>query len=187
MNFNIKFLLVLILTIATLVVGRILYVKIQTREIKEEYPIEKIKFYKHWVTVFPKQNTRLNDFVDMSLFYNFKPNMTFDETTKLFGKPNNIRENKGNIYYEYSKQKSRIEVAKEEYSTGDNNNPIGVSWALYTYPKDDKYDHILSKRISKYVPLTSKETVVTIMKINDEPGILVFITGNRVEYIVWYK
>ncbi|MBU3979264.1 hypothetical protein KJ980_08290 [Patescibacteria group bacterium] len=166
--------------------GRLLYLKIQTHVIKEEYPISKIETYQHWVTVYPSLNTTLSDFVDMSLFYGFKPKMTFDDALLSFGKPNNIRAQKeGNIYYEYWRDRARVEVVREETSSGDYNYPIDVSWALYTYPNDITYDKVLNPKIVKYINPTLDKTVVVILNQKGDVGVLVEIIGNRVENLIW--
>lgn len=168
-----------------IVVTLLFYLKTQTRIIKGEYPVSKIEIYKHRVTVYPSTNTKLEDFVDMSLFYGFNPEMRFENAINLFGEPDNIREERGNIYYEYWEDEARVEVVREEYSTGDNNNPIGVTWALYSYPKDFIYTELLNSKIAEHIDPTMNKTIVLIKNQTRDIDVLIEILGNRVEKMIW--
>ena len=174
--------------ILLIIVGRLIYVKVQTHVINGEYPIDKIVIYHHWVTIYPKTNTVLQDFVDMSLFYGFKPKMTFSDAVNAFGEPDNIREeDRGNTYYEYWRDNARIEVGKEEYSTGNRDNPIGVAWALYSYPKNASYIQVLNPRIINAINPNLPKTIVTIKNQDGSVGVLLDVRGNRVQDLIWYE
>lgn len=183
MNFLIrhKFLVALLLIIIVIAL-RIFYVQLSEREVNGEYPVEKLVLHDRWISVYPSSGASVSDIMTKNLFSDFRPGMTFDDSVLEFGKPNNIRrEEKGNTYFEYWTDFGRIEVGREEYSTGDG---IGVDWALYSYPKEMHYSDILISSVTKYIDPNRKETGVMIMDQKGEISIFINILGSRVDHLI---
>ena len=154
-----------------------------SRTIPGDPPVKTLEFSDHWIHVRPLPNAKLNDFVDMSLFGDFFPGITFAEAKAEFGEPNNIRQEEHNTYYEYWTNRSRIEIGREESSSGDG---VEVSWALYAYPKNPSFYTVLPSPISKHIDANAAKTVVLIKNQSDETQVLVSILGRRVDYLIWY-
>jgi len=169
--------------IVFLLLARIIYVQFSKTEIVGEPPVKSLVFHKHWITVNPLEDTGLQDFVDMKLFYDFVANLDFDQALLLYGEPDNIREEEYNTYYEYSFNDVRIEVGREEYSTGDG---IGVSWATYAYPYNKAYSEVLSPEISKHIDPMKEKTTVLVNNVEGEIKVLVNVVGTRVDEMILY-
>lgn len=173
-----------IVLIAILAVGFYVWQKVNSQTISGEYPIAKVKYYKHWVRITPEEGVAVDSLLDKSLFHDFPAEEDIDYVIENFGNPDNIREEDHNTYYEYSFDETRIEIAREEYSTGSD---IGISWATYSFPYDKLYTDVLSNDVSKYVDPTNNKTSVVI---NDQYGdivYLVMLSGNRVTEMIRYK
>lgn len=178
-----KKIIIIISVVVLLILLRVGYVSLGTKYVDGTYPVAKLKFYKHWITVYPDSDTNISDFVDMDLFYGFRENMTFDDAVSNFGEPDNIRQEEHNNYYEYNFDNARVDVGREEYSTGDG---IGVSWALYSYPVSKSYYEVLIPQIADYVDPSSVRTAVTILDSDGDVRVLVYILGNRVDHLILY-
>lgn len=163
------------------------YPYINTKTIAGTFPIDKIEIYKHTITIYPSKKTDLKDLVDIGLFYDFLPNQNFEETVNVFGKPDNIRKDKGNIYYEFWKPRARIEVVREETSTGSGINPVNITWSLRTLPKDEPINKILNSQITKYINFDNENTIILILNDSKEIRMLIDIVGGRINYISWIK
>lgn len=174
-----------ILVIAGLLITRIIYVRKSREQIAGEPPVKQLEFYKHWITVYPLAHTKLADFVDLRLFNGFKPGITFDEAVVKFGKPDNIRKEEFNTYYEYWTDISRIEIGREEYAIPDKD--VGVAWPLYVYPKDLSFYDILHPAISKHINPEAEKTVVQIKDLTNELSLVIIIEGQRVDHLIWIR
>jgi hypothetical protein len=154
-----------------------------SRTISGEPPVKTLEFSDHWIHVRPLPNAKLSDFVDMRLFGEFFPGITFAEAKAEFGQPNNIRKEQHDTYYEYWTERSRIEIGREESSSGDG---VEVSWALYAYPKDPSFYNVLPSTISKHIDANAEKTVVLIKNQSDQTQVLVSILDRRVDHLIWY-
>lgn len=169
--------------IILIIVGRIVYVQLDKKEVSGEPPVKSLIFHKHWITVNPLENTKLEDFVDMRPFYSFAADLDFEKAVLLYGEPDNIRQKEHNTHYEYSFDDARVEVVREEYSTGDD---IGVAWATYSFPYNKTYSEILAPEISKHIDPTKEKTTVLINNLEGEIEVLVNVVGTRVDEMILY-
>lgn len=174
-----KYVFIFILVIL-LILGRIIYVNINRKEIQGEPPAKKLEFYKHYITVKPVEGAKPIDFFNIDFFKGFYPNITFEEAINKFGVPDNIREEKNKISHEYWRNNGRIEIVREEYVGG-------IDWGLYFYPRNLNYGDLLVPTISNYIDLNKKNTSIQIENSLEELAYLVYLEGNRVEFIIWYR
>jgi hypothetical protein len=167
-----------------LLVGRIIWVHASRTVVQGDSPVKEVEFHKHWITVIPLPGTRLDEFVDLRLFGDFRPGITFEEAAAREGAPDNIRTEDHNTYYEYWGTRSRVEVGREEYAEGGD---VRVDWVLYAFPKDIPYTTILSPAVSRHMNSSKEQTVVQIMNQRGEVDVLVYVRGLRVDHVIWYQ
>jgi hypothetical protein len=173
-----------VLIAGLLLVGRIIWVHASRTVVQGDPPVKEVEFYKHWITVIPRLGTRLDEFVDLRLFGDFRPGVTFEEAVAQKGAPNNIRTEDHKTYYEYWGTRSRVEVGREEYADGED---IRVDWVLYAFPKDIPYTAMLPSSVSRHIDSSKEKTVVQIMNQRGEVGVLVYVRGLRVDHVIWYQ
>ena len=164
--------------------ARMVWVSSQRRTVPGSPPVAELEFHKHWITVRPVPGTPLADLVDLSLFGAFRPGMMFDDANASSGPPSNIRTEKHNTYYEYRIPSGRVEIGREEYSTGGG---IGTEWALYAYPDDRTVDAVLIPQIAKYVDPNSSRTGIQIVFGSGRLSLFVDVRGRRVDHLIWFE
>lgn len=98
------------------------------------------------------------------------------------GNPKNLRTNDHNLYYEYYFAPARLEVGREEYSTGGG---IGVAWSLVSYPNNLLYDAVLSPEAWKSISLRSSNSVIQLCESDKQLKFIIVLAGNRVESVAW--
>jgi hypothetical protein len=164
--------------------ARVAWVKSQRRAITGDPPIGEVEFYKHWITVTPVAGTSIAELVDMSFFGAFRPGMTFDDAVAVSGNPANIRRDEHNVYYEYEGPTSRVEIGREEYSTGGE---VDENWALYAYPYDRSFDNVLIPQIAKHVTTSAPKTGIQIKNSSGRLALFVQVLGRRVDHMIWLE
>jgi hypothetical protein len=183
---QLKFRYLIPILIVVVIVGIYLkYKYVDTKIVEGEGSVQQIEYYKHWITFTPSNGANISDFVDMSYFYNFKPGTDFKEAVDQFGEPDNLHEDEHNQYFEYFFPNTRIEIAREESSSGSEDP--NIDWALYSYPKDLGYGDYFSSSSMKYIEPYGEITSVTILNHDGDPQLLAYLKGNRIDHIIWYR
>ena len=164
-------------------VARIAWVRVGTRTIAGDGRVSEVKFQKHWVTARLRPGVKLGDAVDLAIFAEFRPGMTFETAVAAGGRPRNVRHEGHNVYYEFWRPHTRVELGREKSSSG--NDVIQVSWPLYAYPTNTTYSQIVASEIAKHIDPSQEKTGLTVTTADDRSKVFLLIRGVRVDHAIW--
>lgn len=171
--------------VALALVGRIAWVRAGTRTIAGDGRVSELKFQKHWVTARLRPGVEPADAIDLAIFAEFRPGMTFETAVAAGGPPRNIRQEGNNVYYEFWRTNTRVELGREESSSGDDE--IHVSWPLYAYPTNMTYSQVVVPEIAKHVDPSQEKTGLTVTTSDDGSKVFLFVRGVRVDHAIWSR
>jgi hypothetical protein len=140
-------------------------------------PVRNVEYQKHWITITPVDGTSAVELVNTGLFHGIKPGTKHDEVMKLLGPPTNKRSHEHSLYYEYFFGDGRLEVGREEYSSGGEPS---IAWSLTSYPNNQLYRDVLISAAAESIQLRSSNSVIQICDDSKEIRLLIVISGERV-------
>lgn len=142
--------------------------------------IEKVEYLKHWITLVVSHHSTPLDIVSTQVFHGLRPNTTHETAVRLLGRPQNVRQERDNIYFEYFFNNSRLEIGRER----DND---GASWSLSAYPKNMLYREALSPDAAGSFKLRSDNSAIQISDCYGKLTFLLVLRGSRIEEIKWFR
>lgn len=155
-----------------------LYEKSLWEELPDNPWISKIKNDGIRVRVTIPDESVLSKIVDMSVFNEFKTGNNFEKAIEIYGQPDNISDSKGITSLEYWRDNGRVEVVRQETSTG-------TTWNLYSYPNNKDYIDLLIPDIAHRVDYNNEESIVVIDTENDKLLMVIVIHGVRIDHLSW--
>lgn len=146
--------------------------------------VREVEYQKHWITLSLQPGARPEEVVAVALFHGLAPKTTHASATKLLGKPNNVRREDDNVYHEYYYSDARVEVGREQYSTGSE---IGTSWSLAAFPQNLSFRDVLAPDAISSFKLRSPKSVIQIVDDRGDLQFIIVLSGSRVEKIGWLR
>lgn len=172
-----------IIIIILLILGRIVYVSLNSETYSAKFPLTKIEKSFEWLTVQYSPNELISKIVNTDVFNGFNPNMTIDEFEEILGEPfESTIEEKFIEHNFYRTNFGEIEVVDGfyQYDEGDvlvkyiNLKPLNVS-----------IDEILDDYLTDIVKSNGDIEKISICRKDSNKGIRIYLKLNKIDSITW--
>jgi len=189
---NYKVLLIIIIVVLVL-----LYFYINLRKDSESYPVTspmtEMEKYNGNLSIKYNKDFNLFNAINMSIFGNLNPYMTYEEIEEKLGEPFNITNENGDYYfsdsYEYRISNEKVifmhAIAEsEDYSQNQYDNYLNL------YPNDKSIEDVLGSMLNEDILQVIKNEEINRINIknqnDDKLSFYIFLNDDKIDHIMWW-
>ena len=175
----------IVLILILLLVGRIVYVKMNRESYQAKHPITKVERSFEWLMVEFDPNEPISKIVNLGIFNGLDLSMSEEEFDKILGEPfERGIEDKWITKSTYRSAMGEVEIGDGFYELDQGTEAVKY---IKIKPNTISVGYLLDEKLAKIIQSNPSIQKVSISRPDERSGLLIYLIGTKVDYVMWNK
>ncbi len=153
-------------------------------ELEAVYPLARVEFYGQDMFVYPAEGVRVEELVDMSLFRDLKPSLTFHDAEAILGDPIEKGKGKNGPFEIFQRPGGQIVVTWYEELSGEASFK---AWLLSARPEKPELEEWLRPEVVRYFQGDPRQEIIFMSSLRGSPALQISIRNGVITVMTWLR